>query len=281
MATVFLALAASGCGATVSANNVAPTAPERFASCAEVRAACTGEAETVVRAFAQGIAAHNGARFRFAVRYVTEQGNGINVSRGLSVGGAEVRDGAVEACVCARNANVYPQVSYVLFAPGTTETRADDVSWASFMQLYAIRGDNELALTDERPSRAVIESSLAALVDRTVTVRVTDLDAALEGRALLAGLLSDERVVATDRTRGEISEGATTLRWVMPGRPSASERVVLVLDNNSNHRCDVGDSVTAIPLAADPTTVSARGAQWSSSADAVAAACAQLASSSG
>ncbi len=281
MATVFLALAASGCGATVSATNATAPPPERFASCAEVRAACTGEAETVVRAFAQGITAHNGARFRFAVRSVTQQGNGLDGARSVAVGGAEVRDGAVEACVCARNANLYPQVSYVLFAPATTETRAEDVTWASFMQLYAIRGDNELSLSDERPSRAVIESSLAALVDRTVTVRVTDLDPALDGRSLLAGLISDERVVATDRTRGEIAEGSTTLRWVMPGRTSPSERVVLVLDNNGDHQCGVGDSVAAIALAADQPTVSARGARWSTSADAVTAACAQLTSFGG
>lgn len=282
VATALFALGTSHCGAMVSASNVAPSTRERFALCPEVRATCTGETETLVRVFAQGIAAHNGARFRFAVRYVSEQGNGLDVPRGVALGGDEVRDGSVEACVCvARNANLYPQVSYVMFAPSTTATRAEDVSWASFSQLYAIRGEQEFAPENARPTRSVIEASLAALVDRTVTVQVTDLDPAFNGRSLIAGLLSDERVVATDRAHGEIANAATTVRWVMPGRASPSERVVLVVDNNGNHQCDVGDSVTTVALPSDSATVSVRGAQWSTSADAVTAACAQLANFSG
>jgi hypothetical protein len=264
LSLVMIALLAAGCGAAVSSApataesdagvtaDAPPAAPMTWPGCAEVQATCGDEPQRFVRGHAEGLTGLDGARVRFAMRYLREEGNGLNVPHGVVVAGAEVRGGAFEACVCMpRGGNNYPQVAAVVFAPGTTGETSREVVRAMFSQRYATLGDENLsyALT-EVASAPVVEAALAGLVDRAHEVRVRGVEAAAatEGR-VYAGLVADERPVAAQVvTGGSVEGGGVAFEWIMPGREWPSERVAMVVDRNGNRRCDDGDVGATVRL---------------------------------
>ncbi len=266
LSLVMFALLATGCGASVSSAPVTvesdagsvvtdaptPVAPMTWPSCAEVRATCGAEPQRLVRGHAEGLTGLDGARVRFAMRYIREEGNGLNVPHGVVVAGAEVRDGAFEACVCMpMGGNNYPQVVAVVFAPGTTGETSREVARATFSQRYATLGSENLSYALSGVASApVVEASLAGLVERAHTVRVRGVEtaAAMEGR-VYAGLVADERPVAAQVvTGGAVEGGALGFEWIMPGREWPSERVAMVVDRNGNRRCDEGDVGATVRL---------------------------------
>lgn len=260
-----LSLVAAGCGASVTpapeagdAGSLPPDAPSAqaltpapgTASCAEVRAACGAEPQTFVRGHAAGLAGLEGARVRFAMRYLLREGDGLNVPHGVVSAAAEVRGGAFEACVCMpRGGSGYPQVAAVAFAPGSTGETGREVARAVFSQRYATLGDEDLTMAfGPAPTVPQAEAALAGLSDRSHSLRVRGLDRAAEGLRAFAGLVADERPVAAQVLQTAVEGGALALDWIMPGRHWSSERLVLVIDRNGNARCDEGDLGATVRL---------------------------------
>lgn len=205
-----LSLAAAGCGASVTpapeggdAGSLPPDAPSAqaltpapsTASCAEVRAACGAEPQAFVRGHAAGLTGLEGARVRFAMRYLLRDGDGLNEPRGVVSAASEVRGGAFEACVCMpRGASGYPEIAAVVFAPGSTGETGRDVARAVFSQRYATLGDEDLSVAlGQTPTAPQAEAALAGLSDRSRSLRVRGLDRAVEGTRVFAGLVADER----------------------------------------------------------------------------------------
>ncbi len=180
-----------------------------------------------MRGHARGLTGLDGARARFAMRYVLREGEGLNVAHGVVVAGAEVRGGAFEACVCMpRGGSGYPQMAAVVFAPGTTGETGREVARAMFSQRYATLGDEDVSFAlNEVPSAPETEAALAALVDRTHELRVRGLDGMAEGGRAYAALVADERPVAA-QVIGGVVEGALSRSTgscrVGSGPPSAS-----------------------------------------------------------
>lgn len=254
---------AAGCGAAVTpaspppvedtgAVDVAATPTLAPPTCAEVQAACGPEPQRFVRGHAEGLTGLDGARVRFAIRYLPRQrqGQGLDVAHGVAVASGEVRGGGFEACVCIpEGGSRYPQVAAVVFTPGTAGETSRAVARAMLSQRYATLGDENVSYAlGEAPSPAQVEAALAALVDRTHDVQVRGLDAAAEGGQAYAGLVADERPVAAQVVGGRVRGGAVALDWIMPGRPWPSERLALLIDRNRNRRCDDGDLGTTFRL---------------------------------
>lgn len=260
---LLLTLLVAGCGAAVTsasavpvedAGATAPAAPTPTTpapTCAEVQAACGPEPQRFVRGHAEGLTGLDGARVRFAIRYLTRQhrGQGLNVPHGVVVATGEVRSGGFEACVCIpEGGSWYPEVAAVVFTPGTAGETSREVARAMYSQRYATLGDENVSHSlNEVPSPPEVEAALGALVDRTHEVRLRGLEAA-EGGQAYAGLVADERPVAAQVVGGRVADGAVSLGWIMPGRQWPSERLALLIDRNSNRRCDDGDLGTTVRL---------------------------------
>jgi hypothetical protein len=289
LAPVFLllGLATSACGASVTSSpaddagapmtaDVAVTVTPRSPSCAEVRATCGAAPQQLVRGHAAGLAGLEGARVRFAMRYVREQGRGLDVPHGVVVATTEVRDGAFEACVCMpEGANAYPQIAAVVFAPGAPGETGRDVARATFSQRYATLGDeDESAALTGVPQRAEVEAALAGLVERTRALRVTGLPEAAGEGFVHAGLVAAERPVAAQVVAGVRDGAATAFDWTMPGRAWPTERVAIVVDRNHDRRCGEGD-LGLIAAVGERSTLDLAGAAWSEGA-ALGAACAAV-----
>lgn len=259
---LLLPLLALGCGASVTPAPAAPadagapvvedapTVVTPAPTCAEVRASCGAEPEQFVRGHAEGLVGLDGARVRFAMRYLRDDGQGLGVPHGVVVGSAVVRDGAFEACVCMpRGGSNYPQVTAVVFAPGTTGETSRDVARATFSQRYATLGDESLSYAlGGVPSAPEVEAALAGLVDRGHQVVLRGVDPSTEGAQAFGGLVADERPVAADVTGGQVEGGALAFAWNMPGREWPTERLALVIDRNGNRRCDEGDLGAVVRL---------------------------------
>lgn len=280
---VFVGASVVGCGAAVAP--AIETMEPVFESCAAVRARCGAEPMRFVRGFASGLTGLDGARARFAIRYLTESGVGIDWPRRVALGGATVTNGSFEACVCLPlGGNNYPQLAAVVFAPGTRGERAEDVRRAHFSQRFATLGEDDFTAEfsmNPEPPPSVVAPALAALVERTVRAELHAIDPMFQGRTLFGVLVADDRSIPTDRAQGMIVNGDATLEWVMPGRASPSERAVLVVDANGDRRCGDGDRTTRVALAGDNASTSLLTAQWDASADAVRAACALVAAPQG
>lgn len=266
LALLLLGVGAAHCGGVVvsadgDAGSVQPDAPAPDApavapldvptspGCAEVRAACGDAPQQFVRGHAEGLTGLDGARVRFAMRYLLERGNGLDVPHGVVSAWARVERGAFEACVCMpRGGNEYPEVAAVVFAPGSAGETGRDVARAVFSRRYATLGDEDASHSlRETPSEAQAEAALAAMVERTASVTVRGLDAA-EGARVYAGLVADERPVAAQVSGGAVEGGAVQLRWIMPGTEWPSERLALVVDRNGNRRCDDADLGASVRL---------------------------------
>jgi hypothetical protein len=270
-------LALAACGAAVAPM---PAAMEPvFESCAVVRERCGAEPMRFVRASATGLTGLDGARARFAIRYLTDTGVGIDGPRRVAVGGGTVTSGSFEACVCLPSGgNNYPQLSAVVFAPGSTGERAEDVRRAFFSQRFATLGTEEL--TQElsmMPTPSQVSAALASLVERTLRVELRGVEASFEGRTLFGAVIADERPIPSDRAQGTVASGAATLQWTMPGRASATERALLVIDANGDRRCGEGDRRTSVPITPGATSIALDGARWDATAAAVREACEAIA----
>jgi hypothetical protein len=271
-----ISLALTGCGAAVAPTSE-PAAPA-VESCEAVRARCGAAPMRLVRATAQGLTGLDGARVRFAVRYITETGVGLEGPRGVALGGGTVAGGAVEACLCVpAGANNYPQVSAVIFAPGARTERPEDVRRAHFSQRFATTDEenftHELSMP---PTGSQVSAALASLVERTLRLELRGVDRRFDGRALFGAVIADERPLPSDRAQGTVADGAVALQWAMPGAPSASERLLLVIDANGDRRCGEGDQSATVPVSPGASQLALDGARWSAAPDAVRAACAAL-----
>lgn len=268
-------LAAVGCGGAVAASGEATPAPstststtppttppptefKETASCAEVKATCGGEPAVVVTGTSKGLAGLDGARVEFAVRYILEEGIGLDVAHGVALGRTFVRGDAFETCVCVpRNAINYPQIAAVVYAPGSTGLGSRDVVRATFSQRYATEGTEDVTYAlGAAPNDLQKEAAVAAMVERTeqITANFTT-----DGKSLHAGLIADDRPIAPQLATGSDAFAKATLTWTMPGRPSPSEKVALFVDRNSNGKCDLdgSDNGAIVPFSktlAAPTT---------------------------
>ncbi len=218
-------------------------------SCAVVAASCGSDPAVVVRGHASGFADLEGARAEFAVRYAPENGSVFEDPPNVAVGRTRVKDGAFETCVCVpHGANMYPQIAAVVYLPGTTGITSKDVARATFSQRYATLGDEDVTYAcHAAPSVLQKESALAAMVERTASVR---LRTAPPGVNVIGGLVADERPVAAQITGGYVEGTDVSLRWTMPGRAWSSERVAFFLDRNANGKCDAEDAGAFAPFAA-------------------------------
>jgi hypothetical protein len=79
------------------------------------------------------------------------------------------------------------------------------------------------------------------MVERTAKITVTNL-APAEGRRIIAGLVADDRPYAPQTSSNAVIDGKVDLRWILPGRASASERVAFFVDQNENGLCDTDGS---------------------------------------
>ena len=266
LTALLLALSAAHCGGVVVSSNqvdaagsdaatsdaaIVKAAPDAAPSptCAEVRASCGPAPQMFVRGHAEGLAGLDGARAQFAMRYLLQRGNGLNVPHGVVSAWGRVEGGAFEACVCLpRGANEYPELAAVVFAPGSAGETSRNVARAAYSQRYATLGDEDLAyFLRESPTAAQVEAALAAMVDRTSAVTVRGLDPG-EGARIYGGLVADERPVAAQVVGGVVADGRVRLEWIMPGRQWPTERVALVVDRNGNRRCDEGDLGASVRL---------------------------------
>jgi hypothetical protein len=225
-------------------------APLTTPSCAEVRATCGQSPALVVRAHAEGVTGLDGARALFVVRYVLRTGEGLEVPRGLALGRGLIQNGAFETCLCVpTGASWYPKIATVVFTPGTTGETARDVARASFAQLFAVTADQDLSFGSPNPSAEEVEAALAATVDRTSTVTVHGTESTVGSARVFGGLVADEHAVAAEISTAAIADGALRFRWFMPGRQWPSERLVLLVDRNNDHRCNDGDQGAIVTLA--------------------------------
>jgi hypothetical protein len=213
------------------------------ASCAQVRASCTGAEAMVVRGHAENLRGLDGAHVRFAIRYLTSRGEGLDVPHGVAAGASVVREGAFESCVCVpQGANSYPQVAAVIFAPNSTEESPATVERAVFSQRYATLGDENVGyILNGQPTLVAKVAALAALEDRVATLSLTDSRTLTQGDTVIAGLVSTERPIAAQTTSGVAVGNDLQFRWIMPGRLLSNERVAWVIDRNHNNHCDAAD----------------------------------------
>jgi len=245
----------SACGGSVADNTTpAPIAatPIEFketASCAEVKTTCGGEPAVVVTGTSKGLVGLDGARVEFAVRYILEEGMGLDVAHGVALGRTFVRGESFETCVCVpRNANMYPQIAAVVYAPGSKGLTSRDVARASFSQRYATLGTEDVSYAlGAAPNDLQKEAAVAAMVERTERITV---DFSTDGKSLHAGLIADDRPIAPQLATGSDAFAKPTLTWTMPGRPSPSEKAALFVDRNSNGKCDLdgSDSGAIVPF---------------------------------
>jgi hypothetical protein len=245
---VVLAVGSAHCGGAVAPSDetepkASHTAWSVTASCAEVKASCVSAPATFVHGHATGLAALDGARAEFAVRYILTEGSGLDVPHGVVVGRTHVKDGAFEACVCVpHGANMYPQIASVVYHPQTTGGTSRDVARATFSQRYATLGDEDLSYAlNAVPSELQKEAAVAAMIERTASTIVGNLRS-FEGSRVIAGLVSDDRPVAAQIARESVENGKVAITWTMPGHASPSERVVFFIDGNNNGLCDTDGS---------------------------------------
>ncbi len=265
-----LALASAHCGGNVATDTAPPTdsgtvtvdapSPEwaETAACATVQASCTTAPAVFVRGHAEGLPDLEGARVEFAVRYILEEGMGLDVPHGVVVGRAHVKGSAFEACVCVpRGANMYPQIAAAVYRPGSTSMISRDVVRASFSQRYATLGDEDVGYALKAlPNDLQKEAAVAAMSDRTAKATLGGLGA-VEG--ITAGLIADERPLAAQVTTRAVAGGKVQLAWTMPGRAFSSERIAFFVDRNKNGKCDV-DGSDAGGFAPFATTIEFGGA---------------------
>lgn len=247
LSALLLTLSAAHCGGVVVTDDApAAQAVEGFpesSSCEAVRASCGAAPQQFVRGHAEGLEGLEGARVQFGIRYLLERGQGLDQPHGVVSAWGRVEGGSFEACVCVpQNANVYPEVAAVAFAPEAASPTRESVVRASFSRRYATLGDEDLAYALREPAgEALVAASLAAMVEGERAVRVRGLGDEMTGATLYGGLVAGERPVAAQIVGGAVAEGGVNLSWVMPGRASSDERVALLLDLNRDHRCDEGD----------------------------------------
>jgi hypothetical protein len=224
-------------------------------SCEAVRAACGPAPQQFVRGHAEGLTGLDGARAQFAIRYLRESGNGLDVPHGVASAWGRVTGGAFEACVCLpRGGDEYPQVAAVVFAPGTSGELRRDVARAMYSPRYATLGDEELTQAlREAPTDEGAEAALAAMVDRVARLSVQGFDAAAEGARVYGGLVADERPVAAQVAGAAVAAGGAQLNWIMPGRAWPGERLALLVDRNGDRRCDDGDLGAIVPVDGRPS----------------------------
>lgn len=285
------AFASAHCGAMVSAGDAATTTdgsadaattidaatPATMTTCADIRAACTAPTATLVRGHASGLVGLDGARVAFAMRYLTVQGEGLDVPHAVASNWGTVRDGAFEVCVCMpEGANNYPDVVAAVFRPGTTGSTSRDVALATFSQRYATLGDEDLgAAFATMPQPAEIEAALAGLSSRSATIEVTGLVVDLTTTSVYAGLVADERPIAAQvAVAGAASNGGVRFSWIRPGEAYASERLAAYVDANHDNRCDAGDRGAFVSI--HGTSVDLANAAWVEG-EALAPVCAALA----
>ncbi|MGZ3418564.1 MAG: hypothetical protein ACXWUG_03730 [Polyangiales bacterium] len=268
-ALFFFAVSAVHCGGVVAPGGEAPstsggdagaivTPPTEWTetSCADVKAACVGDPAVFVRGHATGLSGLDGARAEFAVRYITEDGMGLDVPHGVVVGRTRVHDGAFETCVCVpQGANMYPQIGAVVFQPGTTSETSHDVARSMYSQRYATLGDEDVSYAlNAVPNEAMKEAALASMIERvaSVTLHLSGAD----GARVVAGIVADDRPIAPQLSNAAVDSGSALVRWTMPGRKSASERIAFFVDRNGNGRCDPDTDAGAFAPYADVVDVS-------------------------
>lgn len=238
--------------------DVAP--PEPTASCEVVAAGCNVAPQQLFRASATGLVGLDGASAQVAVRYLLDNSGGLMAPRGVAAARAVVRGGGFEACACIpRNASGYPEVAAVVFAPGSRGETARDVARGFYSQRFAVVGPEDMTeALREPPSPVVAEAALAALHDRAVTGVLRGLVDASPGATVYAGLVADERPIASQVVAAMVADGSASFLWSMPGRAWPSERVAFVVDVNGDRRCDEGDVGGRVALdAAGAATVTA------------------------
>lgn len=252
-------LLVTACGGSV-APEAEPTAtkPEptvewtETASCDVVASSCGSDPAVLVRGHAAGLVGLDGARVEFAIRYIHEEGMGLDVPHGVALGRTHVAGGAFETCVCVpHGANMYPQVAAVVYRPGATTLTGRDAERATFSQRYATLGDEDVSFAlNAVPNDFQKEAAVAAMVERTAKATL-DLPGEETGQ-IYAGLIADERPVAAQLTTGSSAFGRASLTWSMPGRAWSSERVAFFIDRNANGKCDAdgADVGAVVPFAA-------------------------------
>jgi hypothetical protein len=253
LASFFLVLPACGGAVAPSPSEVVTTdsgpTPEpkvewsETASCDAVKASCGADPAVVVRGHAAGLAGLDGARVEFAVRYLNEEGMGLDVPHGVAIGRTHVSGGEFATCVCVpHGANMYPQIAAVVYRVGTTGLASRDVARATFSQRYATLGDEDVSYAlNAVPDPLHSEAAVAAMVERTAR---TTFDVKLESVHIYAGLIADERPLAAQVTGGALEAGKAQLTWTMPGRAWSTERVAFFADRNANGKCDVDGTDT-------------------------------------
>lgn len=216
------------------------------ASCEEIARTCKTDPALLVRGHAEGLSSDTeGARVEFAVRYVEDR-SAFDVPHGVALGRTHVEGGSFSTCVCVpEGANMYPQVAAVVYRPGSrAETPADAIR-ATYSQRYATLGDEDVAYgLSAVPGEAQKSAAVAAMVKRTASVLLKNVG---EG-SVVAGIVADERPVASQLSYGGAEGSVVSLRWAMPGRASTSERVAFFIDKNTNGMCDAGDLAAFAPL---------------------------------
>jgi hypothetical protein len=127
-----------------------------------------------------------------------------------------------------------------VYAPGSKSVASRDVARASFSQRYATLGDEDVTYAlGAAPSDLQKEAAVAAMVDRTATVKLGFEPGA--GKSVHGGLIADERPIAAQIALGSDSR---TFTWTMPGRAWSSERLAFFVDRNANGKCDTDGSDT-------------------------------------
>jgi hypothetical protein len=254
-ALIVFFLCTASCGGAVAPDSPAASTPPvtttptewKETSCSEVKAACTTDPAVFVLGHASGLAGLEGARAEVAIRYVAEEGAGLDVSHGVVVGRTYVHDGAFETCVCVpHGANMYPEVAAVVFQPGTSSETGRDVARAMYSQRYATLGEEDVSYAlGAVPNDAQKEAAVAAMIERSASVTLQGL-AGAEGARIVAGLVADDRSIAPQLAGGAVEGGNAVVRWTMPGKSSPSEKVAFFVDKNGNGRCDTDFDAGAI-----------------------------------
>ena len=261
----FVSLMSVHCGGAVAETSAADSGPSvnvgadtgvvvepraewaETASCEAVKASCTTAPAVFVRGHAEGLPGLDGARVDFAVRYLSKEGSGLEVPHGVALGRTRVKGSSFETCVCVpQGANMYPQIAAVVYRPGSTRETTADAARASFSQRYATLGDEDVSYgLNALPTDAQKAAAVAAMVERTATVTLRNV--VTTGR-VVAGLVADERPLASEVTGNVVSGDTVVLTWMMPGRAWASERVAFFADLNGNGKCDAADTGGFAPV---------------------------------
>ena len=243
-----LALSLVHCGGSVATSPGEPSVtkptetptPWVESACATVKASCTSAPAMYVVGHATGLVGLDGARAEFAVRYLTEDGAGLDVPHGVAVGRTYVKDGGFETCACVpTGANMYPELAAVVYAPKTTSETGKDVARATYSQRYATLGDEDFTYAlGAVPTDAQKETAVAAMIERATAVTLRGIDAT-GGARVTAGLVADDRPIAPQLASAAIESGSDLrFSWTMPGRSTASERVAFFVDRDANGLCD-------------------------------------------